>query len=229
MTLVATDVQRISNWLTHEYAPEIGFCRKSVVVNESGAVTYTTGAVLVPTLVSGAGTTAAVTGNVSVSTATITIQDAAQARAGVYKLRARTTGATGIFDLWYPDGSYVGSGVQGTAFTGGGLSFTLTAGTGTLTAGDAYTITVTGTEKYSLVAAASSLARPVIYIAGTDGIAGSQAIAASTDTTVAVMWRGPSMVKDAGLSYGSDVDTTAEKQAVQAALEGRGILVATQI
>lgn len=40
-----------------------------------------------------------------------------------------------------------------------------------------------------------------------------------------VLARGPVILKDAGLSYGADVDTTAEKDAVAAILKGKGLIV----
>lgn len=40
-----------------------------------------------------------------------------------------------------------------------------------------------------------------------------------------VLARGPVILKDYGLSYGADVDTTAEKDAVHAILKGKGMIV----
>ena len=40
-----------------------------------------------------------------------------------------------------------------------------------------------------------------------------------------VLSRGPVILKDVGLSYGADVDTTPEKDAVHAALKAKGLIV----
>ena len=46
MPLLATDSQRFSNVVKHEYDPSTNYCRETVVVNEAAAKTYTVGMVL---------------------------------------------------------------------------------------------------------------------------------------------------------------------------------------
>ena len=46
MPLLATDSQRFSNVVKHEYEPSTKYCRETVVVNEAAAKTYTVGMVL---------------------------------------------------------------------------------------------------------------------------------------------------------------------------------------
>ena len=46
MTQIAVENRRISNWLKWELAPEVGFGRKTVVVNEAAAKSYVSGTVL---------------------------------------------------------------------------------------------------------------------------------------------------------------------------------------
>lgn len=228
MTLIATDVNRLSAVLKGEFWEDRGWCRKEVSAYEATAQTYVPGSVLVRSLTSGAGTAAAVTGNTGGATVgSVTVYP--NAKVGVYTVKALATGATGAFAVNYPDGSLAGVGAVGTAFTGGGLSFTITDGTPDLTVGDAYTITVAGTERYSLVAAASDLDDVCMFVSDKLGNAGSTAIAATTATTVVVLYRGPAIIAGSALTYGTDVNTTAEKNAVKAALEAKGIMVATQI
>jgi len=73
----------------------------------------------------------------------------AAARPGVYHVRLQTAGATGQFIVESPDGVEVGVGAVGTAFSAGGLSFTLADGATHFLEDDGFAITVSaGTEKY---------------------------------------------------------------------------------
>lgn len=76
------------------------------------------------------------TGNATVGTVTIT----AAARVGVYEIIFLT--AT-TFRVVNPDDIEVGTGSTGVVFTGGGLSFTVTAGGTPMIADDGFDITVT--------------------------------------------------------------------------------------
>lgn len=229
MSLIASDTQRLSNWLKHEYQPSLGFCRKTVTVYEAAAATYVTGTVLQRTLVSGVATAAAVTGNTGNGTmGAVTVYPSA--RAGVYKLTIVATASNaGVFVVTYPDGSIVGYGNVAAAFADGGISFTLADGSTDFAVGDAFTISMAGTEKYSKIAANGDDSSAVVYVSDVAGNAGSQAIAATTDTTVVVLWQGPAIVADGSLIYGTTVNTAAEKAAVNAVLEAKGILIAAQV
>ena len=46
MPLIATDTQRFSNVVKHEYEPSLAFCREVLTANEAGAKTYQVGTVL---------------------------------------------------------------------------------------------------------------------------------------------------------------------------------------
>jgi len=63
------------------------------------------------------------------------------AKPGVYKIVMLATSATGAFVVEDPDGQIVGHGNVGSAFSAGGLGFTISNG-GTNTVGDSYKITV---------------------------------------------------------------------------------------
>ena len=69
----------------------------------------------------------------------------AGAKQGAYKGIQKTGGATGAFDVFDPDGVFVGNGVVGTEFVGGGLTFTVTDPGADPAVGDSYTVTVTYT------------------------------------------------------------------------------------
>lgn len=79
---------------------------------------------------------AANTGNATIGTVTPT----SAARFGLYTVVF--TAAT-AFDVYYPDGTLVGTGATGSAFSGGGLGFTITAGATPMVASDSFTIAVT--------------------------------------------------------------------------------------
>src|SRR6478735_4934351 len=66
------------------------------------------------------------------------------ARNGVYKVVHTAAGATAAFDVFDPDGNFVGNGAAGTQFVGGGLTFTVTDPGVDPALGDSYSITVTG-------------------------------------------------------------------------------------
>lgn len=46
MPLIATETQRFSNVVKHEYEPTLGFCREAVTANETAGATYAVGTVL---------------------------------------------------------------------------------------------------------------------------------------------------------------------------------------
>lgn len=69
----------------------------------------------------------------------------APAKQGAYKIIQIAGGATGAFAVYDPDGVFVGNGVVGTEFVGGGLTFTVSDPGADPVIGDSYTVTVTYT------------------------------------------------------------------------------------
>ena len=68
----------------------------------------------------------------------------AGAKAGTYRLEIIEAAANaGTFGVWDPDGIMVGTGNVASAFSGGGLSFTLADGATDFVAGDGFAIVVT--------------------------------------------------------------------------------------
>jgi hypothetical protein len=89
---------------------------------------------------------------------------------------------------------------------------------------------VTATGKYKLVEATAvdgSQVAAAIVIADSLGNSGDIALAATTDTQVLVLTRGPAIVSSAYLQFGASVDTNSEFIAQYAALKALGIVVET--
>lgn len=128
MPIIATDTPRYSNVIKHEYAPETGYTRLVVTVNEAAAKTYVAGTVL---------------GKVTAD--------------GKYKIAVQTA----------VDGSQTADAI----------------------------------------------------------VLGDATIAAATDTKLLVLVRGPAIVAKSELVLDATYDLAAEKLAVYAALEAKGILV----
>lgn len=86
---------------------------------------------------------------------------------------------------------------------------------------------VTATGKYKKLeatAADGSQNAAAIYIGDTLGNSNDLVVAATTDTKVLVLTRGPAMVSKAGLTFGASVDTQGELDAAYAQLVAIGIL-----
>lgn len=89
---------------------------------------------------------------------------------------------------------------------------------------------VTATGKYKILEATASDGSQNfagIYIGKPDGD-NKQSIAATTDTNVVVLFRGPAGVGKAYLVFGASVDTAPELAAVYAQMEAVGIKVIEQ-
>ena len=89
---------------------------------------------------------------------------------------------------------------------------------------------VTATGKYKILEATAvdgSQNFAGIYIGKPDGD-NKQSIAATTDTSVVVLFRGPAGVGKANLVFGASVDTAPELAAVYAQMEAVGIKVIDQ-
>lgn len=227
--LIATSTQRFGNVIKSEYQANTGFCRKVVTVYDSAA-TFAIGRVLTRVLVSGSGSATANAGNTGTGTVgTITV--GATALVGTYKVTIeQAVTDKGLFTVFGPNGQSVGSGQVGSVFSGGGLSFTISDATD-FVVGDGFSIAVTGTEKYRTIEATDFSAlnvNPVIYIGSGAGF-DSLAVAGSTDTSVIVIERGPAIVVKEGLSYGTSIDTTSEKNELYALLAAKGIIAEAQI
>lgn len=94
---------------------------------------------------------AADAGNAGAGAITAEPAVAAGAKPGAYKIVQVTAGATGAFNVFDPDGVFVGNGVVATEFVGGGLTFTITDPGTDPAVGDSYTVTVTYTANNKLL------------------------------------------------------------------------------
>lgn len=230
--LISSESQRIGNMLKFEFGAEVGFCRKAVTAYEASLKTYTSGTVLGKTLVSGAATAvagASNTGNGTMGTITV----GASARVGIYTLRVTAASSNaGAFEIRNQAGALVGTGNVASAFVGAGLSFTLADGSTDFAVGDTFNIVVTGTEKYKICEFTASDGSNIpagIYMGGVAGVGIDTSVAATTDTTVTVLERGPAVVAASGLTLGSSFDSAAKKAGLYARLADLGIIVETQI
>ena len=230
--LIATESQRLGAVLKYEFEREMGFCRKAVTAYESGAKTYTPGTVLGKTLVSGSA--AAVAGGANTGNGTMgSITVSSHAKVGQYVLRITVASSNaGAFELLNSNGSVVGTGNVASAFVGAGLAFTLADGAADFIVGDTFVITVTGTEKYKILentASDGSAAFAGIYIGASNGLGIDTSVAATTDTTVLILERGPALVAKEGLTLGASINTAAEKAALYAQMAAVGIIAEAQI
>lgn len=128
----------------------------------------------------------------------------------------------GSFYVEDPDGVTVGTGVVGTAFTGGGLTFTIADGATDFVSGDRFTITL---------AAGSGKWRPVSATAvdGSQYAAGvllSAVDATSADVNAVAITR-HAQVLDTAMSFGSL--TNNQKATAQAQLKALGIVTRTGV
>jgi hypothetical protein len=232
VALVATETKRLGDVLKYEFEREMGFCRKAVTAYESGAKTYTPGTVLGKTLVSGSA--AAVAGGANTGNGTMgSITVSSHAKVGQYVLRITVASSNaGAFELLNSNGSVVGTGNVASAFVGAGLAFTLADGSTDFIVGDTFVITVTGTEKYKILentASDGSAAFAGIYIGASNGLGIDTSVAATTDTTVLILERGPALVAKEGLTLGASINTAAEKAALYAQMAAVGIIAEAQI
>lgn len=230
--LIATETARLGNVLKYEFEREMGFCRKAVTAYEASLKTYTPGTVLGKTLVSGSA--AAVAGASNTGNGTMgSITVSSHAKIGQYILRITVASSNaGAFELLNANGSVVGTGNVASAFVGAGLAFTLADGSTDFIVGDTFVITVTGTEKYKILentASDGSAAFAGIYIGASNGLGIDTSVAATTDTTVLILERGPALVAKEGLTLGASINTAAEKAALYAQMAAVGIIAEAQI
>lgn len=91
------------------------------------------------------------TGNTGTGGITATPPAAAGAKQGRYRIVLTATGATAAWNMYDPDGAYVGSGNVATAATIDGVGPFTIANAGTMTAGDTYYIDVTYTANGAFI------------------------------------------------------------------------------
>lgn len=186
MTVLTQGVQ-VGEWLLSEAEGQRS--RSKATVTVAGSVALPSGTVLGKVTV-GAITSAAAAGNTGNGTMGA-VTGSAGAKAGVYKLTIVEAAANaGAFIVEDPDGITIGNGDVASAFSAGGLAFTLADGSTDFAAGDQFTITVAaGTGKFvkysNSAADGSQVAAGVLYnsLPGTNG----DYVAAIIDTDAEVM------------------------------------------
>lgn len=229
MTIIATDTPRYSNLVKFEQWIEKGYCKKIVTYNGL-AVPIGVGSVLGSYLVSLAVTPGAMvgTGNATGGTASAVANQYLQT--GTYTVNMLTATTFSVLD---PQGKSIGSGATTVPFKSNGLTFTITAGATPAVAGDILPIVVGGTVKHKLVqdTATDGTQNPRVIVVGDSmGQPRSVTPVVNTDTTFLVLYRGPCMVADGALLYGSTIAAGAETTAMNALLAvNTGIDVLVQI
>jgi hypothetical protein len=230
MSVIATDSNRLSTIVKHEYEPNLGFCRDVLTVYDAAA-TWKVGAVLGKFIASPTGTATAGTNTGNGVMGAVTVTSNKNLKIGNYTLRIiKAATNAGDFVVLDPLGDVVGYGSVAAAFNQGGLAFTLADGATDFVVGDTFTIAVAGTVKYKLTEATATDGTEVaaaVFIGDINGNSGDLAIAATTDTKVVALTRGPVIVAKELLTYGASIDTTPEKQAVYDALKAVGIMAET--
>jgi len=200
--------------------PSDGMITRETITLLSGAGVCLAGLVLASQIAGGAATAVALgtnTGNGVMGAITVS----GAARPGDYKLMfVEPNTNAGSFIVEDPDGVEIGHGNVAAAFSAGGLAFTLADGATDFVSGDSFTISVTGSLKYS----------PYDPTA-TNGLQNASAImwsgqrdATSADKKAVANVRGPMRVNASELVWGANVTTNQQKATALAALAARGIL-----
>ena len=232
MTVIATSTQQYSNLVKREFEPEWGYCKKLVTYNGT-AVATPIGTVLGSFIASPVGTAGSIVGTGNGAMGAITLTSNKDMVLGTYTVKiVQATANAGEFALLDPNGKVIGTGTVAVAFSQAGFAFTLADGTSDFVAGDYIPIVVTGTVKYKLVEATATdgtEVAKVVVVGDATGRPLSTTPVVNTDTTFLVLYRGPSAVADAALTYGASVNTAAEIAALEAQLTAVGIDVLDQV
>lgn len=231
MTIIATDGNRFSAVVKHEYAPASAFCRDAITYNGT-AVTLQVGAVLGAFIASPVGTAGANVGTGNGVMGAVTASATLGLELGTYivKITKAVTNA-GDFEVLNPSGRVVGLGQVATAFSQDGLAFTLADGATDFVACDYIPIVVTGTVKYKLCEATAtdgSQVAKAVFIADNLGMSRPTLTVVNTDTSLLALTRGPAIVSKAGLSFGASV-TGAALPIAYAQLTAVGIIPETAV
>lgn len=221
MTVFATDNRRYSNLVKKEQWPESGWCREAVLANEAAAKEYVVGTALGRVIAGGVGAATATTGNTGNGTmGAITVT--APAKLGKYRLVITAVAANaGTFLVIDPEGQAVGTGTVASAFSEGGLAFTLADGATDFALGDSFDIRVTGSYKYKIaVETATDGSRDVAAL-----VLEEKSVPITTDTRVLVMVNGDAQVSKFGIVLDSTYDNATKLNQVYASLEAKRIQV----
>lgn len=208
------------DWLYYD-EDESRYGRENItILAGSGSARALTGGMVLGKVTAGTATSAAAAGNTGNGTmGSVTV--GAGAKVGVYNLVIIEPGTdAGKFTVEDPDGKFVKVGTVASAFSAGGLAFTLADGATDFVSGDAFTITVAaGSGKYVQLDLSGTL--------GTQNAAGiligDVTAADGTDATGAALVRGPATIIASKLTWPSGA-TTNQKNAALAQLLALGIV-----
>jgi hypothetical protein len=213
-----TEMRREGGYVVWD--PSDGMLTREAILLGSGAGLCLAGLVLAAQLTGGAATAAALGTNVgNGAIGAITVSGAA--KVGDYKLFfVEPNTNAGTFIVEDPTGVEIGHGNVASAFSAGGLGFTLADGTTDFLSGDSLTITVTGATKYFPYDPTSvtglQYASALLWSGYRD--------ATSADRRAVANVRGPMKVQAAELMWGANVTTQGQRTAALAQLAKQGIL-----
>jgi hypothetical protein len=208
---------RTSDVILWEAGEEVNYTRANGTL-ASGTVASVTGQVL-GQITLGTPTAAAKDGGNTGNGTCTALSNSATAKLGAYTLTFTSATAFTVTD---PNGDSLPNGVNG-AYVSGQVNFTITAGGAAFVAGDGFVITVVaGSGKYVQVAPAA--------VDGSQNAAGvlltPNTATLVADASVAVLVRGPAILKASGIAYTSGM-TTPQKATAAAQLAALGITVRT--
>jgi hypothetical protein len=187
------------------------------VLMQSGTALTPAGTILGETLVGTSATYAANAGNTgNFTSGTVTVGEGALE--GTYRGEFSAPTAFNIFD---PNGELVGEGHTGTAFTGEGMGFTITAGGTAAVAGDGFTLALAANANVGLYAPLSLTAAD-----GTQNVAGIlyNTMDLTKENTLATITARASEVNGSELFYPSGA-SASQIAAINVQLAALGIIV----
>lgn len=210
--MALTELRHDGGFLLSE-APGDRSRQQVTIENGTGSdVTHEAGTVLAR--VEGAGT--AVAGTNTGTGAMGTITETGDAVPGVYTLKiVRAASNAGDFDVYAPDGSVIGTGKVGVAFSAGGLAFTLADGSTDFIVGDSFAITVTDSGKRVVATATGARASAVLFNTVTVPASGSH---------LATTIERDAVVDFDELVWGATISSDALKAKARNQLLARGIV-----
>ena len=204
MAVFATDSQRVSNLVKHEYEPSLDYCRK--VLTFTGTTAFGLGTVLGKVTSTGAYVEAVETANDgSKAPAAVVLEDKVVNAGAIVAVAIDAAGAT------YTNGTY-NAVITG---DGEGAKVSVVVASGKV---DSITVVEQGTGYTS-----ATLALPTGAGAG-DGNAAISATVGTVRKAIALV-RGPVILSEAGLKLNASYNTAAKKATALDALEAKGILV----
>ena len=213
----------LSDWLKGEYDQR--FTREAVTLLSTGSERTLKQGTVLGQITTGTATPTAQAGNTGNGTCgAVTV--GAGAKAGTYTVTFIEPATNlGAFIVEDPDGLTVGDGVVGTAFTGGGLTFTIAGGSTDFVAGDGFVIAVaTGSLKYVELTEAGADGRQIPAAV----LLNTVTVPAAGDKVETALRRGPALINAANLIWPASYDAADITAGIAALERNLNVQVLTQ-